>query len=36
MKKKLFMAIVMGACAFGLVLGGVNPLTEMPYEIVTR
>jgi len=36
MKKKIFMTIMMGACVFGLVLGGVNPLTGIPYELVTR
>ena len=36
MKKKLFMTFVMGTCAFGLFVSGVNPLTELPYELVTR
>jgi hypothetical protein len=36
MKKKIFMTFVMGACAFGLFMGGAMPLTELPYEIVTR
>lgn len=36
MKKKLFMTIMMGACVYGLFMGGAMPLTEIPYEIVTR
>jgi hypothetical protein len=35
MKKRLFTALTMGAIAFGLVIGGVNPLTELPYELIS-
>lgn len=36
MKKKIFMTLAMGVCAFGLVIGGVNPMTEIPFELVTK